>query len=363
MSSHTLRIIIPGLLIFLACLPVRADWRCDCSQTTANCNATVKLEGNGITVRSDSKECSRVDYIVEGQPFVTVAVDGVGTEAWLPQTSAPQIVVRGCSVCRDNLMSGAAEPPADRAEPEKAKSADSGGPVVRYDPVFPQNARQRRIEGYVNLDVSVNANGTVRSATVVEANPPRVFDQAAVATVRRWRYAPLDADAETRKRRETVTFRLPKEYRVGRSLESGPGFASYNQCIRVAHDGGALMSGEVLLENTCDEALIVHVCSEGGQGRLTCGPWGDNTALLVRSGDTRAGSRMSVFGGSGKQLFTYSERISVPRSGNTRYWWMACESRDANCNDAGQRWRSLYDGRPTSVNPGETDFVKVAHSL
>ena len=123
------------------------------------------------------------------------------------------------------------------------------------------------------------------------------------------------------------------------------------------------MSGEVLLENTCDDALIVHVCSEGGQGRLTCGPWGDNTALLVRSGDVRAGSRLSVFGGSGKQLFTYSERVSVPRSGNTRYWWMACGARDADCNDAGQRWRSLYDGRPTSVNPGETDFVKVAHSL
>lgn len=363
MSSYTLRNFIPGLLVFLICVPVRADWRCDCSQTTANCNATVELEGNGITVRSDRKECSRVDYIVEGQPFVTVAVDGEGKEAWLPQTSKPQIVVRGCNVCRDNLLAGDAAPSSAQADPETVKTADSGGPVVRYDPVYPQNARQRRIEGYVNLDVSVNANGTVRSATVVEANPPRVFDQAAVATVRRWRYAPLYADAATRQRRETVTFRLPKEYRVGSSLESGPGFANFNHCIRVAHDGGALMNGEVLLENTCDDALTVHVCSEGGQGRLTCGPWGDNTALLVRSGDKRAGSRLSVFGGSGKQLFTYSERVSVPRSGNTRYWWMACGARDADCNDAGQRWRSLYDGRPTSVNPGETDFVKVAHSL
>ncbi len=363
MSSHTLRNFIPGLVLFLACFPVRADWRCDCSQTIANCNATVQLEGNGITVRSDRNECSRVDYIVEGQPFVTVAVDGEGKEAWLPQTSAPEIVVRSCNVCRDNLQAGAAEPSAAEEESAQPKSADAGGPVVRYDPVYPQNARQRSIEGYVNVDVSINANGTVRSATVVEANPPRVFDQAAVATVRRWRYAPLDADAATRKRRETVTFRLPKEYGVGRSFENRPGFANFNQCIRVAHDGGALMSGEVLLENTCDEALIVHVCSEGGQGRLTCGPWGDNTALLIRSGDPRAGSHVSVFGGTGKQLFTYSERVSVPRSGNTRYWWMACDSRDDDCNDAGQRWRSLYDGRPTSVNPGETDFVKVAQSL
>ena len=91
MSSYSLRNFIPGLLIFLICVPVRADWRCDCSQTTANCNATVELEGNGMTRRSDRKDCSRVDYIVEGQAFVTVAVDRRGQGGLVPRSSAPQI--------------------------------------------------------------------------------------------------------------------------------------------------------------------------------------------------------------------------------------------------------------------------------
>ncbi len=363
MSSHILRNLVSVSILSLATLPAAAEWRCDCTQTVANCNATVTLEGNGITVRSDRKECSRVDYIVEGQPFVTVAVDGQGQEAWLPQTSTPQIVVRSCNVCRDNLA-GAAMPVQDETAADETGSSaaeDKGGPVVRFDPIYPQNARQRGIEGYVNLDVKINADGTVRSASVVEANPPRVFDQAAVATVNRWRYAPA-AEAD-RARRETVVFRLPRSYRGGESAAGRPGFRDFNHCVRVAHDGGALMGDEVLLENVCDDVLVVHVCSEGGHGRLTCGPWGGEGVLLVRSGDERAGSRMSVYRDLARQSFIYTERVSVPLPGNARYWWLACESRDAACNDAGQRWRGLYDGRPTSVNPGDSSFVKVARSL
>jgi TonB family protein len=368
MSSQALRSFFPGLLLLVTTAPLHAEWRCDCSQTVANCSATVELEGNGIVVRSDHKECSRVDYIVEGQPFVTVAIDGEGKEAWLPQTSAPQIVVRGCSVCRDNLLgakTAAGQEPSTgtKAQADTRTPEETGGPVVRFDPVYPQNARERRIEGYVNLNVVVNPDGTVRSAAVAEANPPRVFDQAAVASVRRWRYAAAGPDAGTRSRLETVVFRLPKNYRAGRAGASDSVVRDFNQCIRVAHDGGALLSGEVLLENVCEQALILHVCSAGGHGRLTCGPWGDQGTLLVRSGDPRSGSRLSMYRDQTRQTFIYSERVSVPRPGNARYWWLACDSRDTTCNDAGVRWRGLYDGRPTSVNPGESDFVRVARSL
>ena len=61
------------------------------------------MEGSGILVKSNSKQCSRVDYFVEGQPFVTVAVDGEAKEAWLPRTDESEVLIQSCQVCQDHL--------------------------------------------------------------------------------------------------------------------------------------------------------------------------------------------------------------------------------------------------------------------
>ena len=50
--------------------------------------------------------------------------------------------------------------------------------------------REQKIEGYVKVAYDVNADGTVSNARVVEAVPPGVFDEAALAAVRTWRFKP-----------------------------------------------------------------------------------------------------------------------------------------------------------------------------
>jgi TonB family protein len=53
---------------------------------------------------------------------------------------------------------------------------------------YPPAAREQKIEGYVMVAYDVNVDGTVSNARVVEAVPPGVFDEAAVAAVRTWRF-------------------------------------------------------------------------------------------------------------------------------------------------------------------------------
>lgn len=58
-------------------------------------------------------------------------------------------------------------------------------------PEYPANALRQRIEGKVRVRIVVDAEGRVREAVVVQAEPAGVFDAAAVASVRRWRFKPI----------------------------------------------------------------------------------------------------------------------------------------------------------------------------
>lgn len=82
----------------------------------------------------------------------------------------------------------------------KATSLGTGGgdndvvPLVRVDPQYPPKAKQRRIEGWVDIEFTIGPAGTVESPKVIGANPPTVFEQAALRAVRRWRYSPKVVD-------------------------------------------------------------------------------------------------------------------------------------------------------------------------
>jgi TonB family protein len=63
-------------------------------------------------------------------------------------------------------------------------------PLVRIPPEYPPRALRERIEGHVTIEFTISDEGTVRDAVVVESIPPGVFDEAALASISRWRYSP-----------------------------------------------------------------------------------------------------------------------------------------------------------------------------
>lgn len=58
-------------------------------------------------------------------------------------------------------------------------------------PDYPQEALTKSITGAVTLEFIVNTSGEPSDVHVVEATPPGIFDQSAIAAVKRWRYAPM----------------------------------------------------------------------------------------------------------------------------------------------------------------------------
>lgn len=99
--------------------------------------------------------------------------------------------------------STAAPPPAPRPAAKPLPQLLSA-PQPRYPP----QALRRKLEGEVVLELRIEADGRVGSARVLSANPPGLFDDAAVAAASRWRF---EAGAAAVTTRQVVRFRLPKE--------------------------------------------------------------------------------------------------------------------------------------------------------
>jgi protein TonB len=82
------------------------------------------------------------------------------------------------------------------AELAKASSLGAGGsdrdvvPLVRVDPEYPPRARQRGIEGWVEVEFSISPVGTVVDPVVTGSHPAYVFDRAALRAIRKWKYNP-----------------------------------------------------------------------------------------------------------------------------------------------------------------------------
>jgi protein TonB len=67
-------------------------------------------------------------------------------------------------------------------------------PLVRINPDYPQRALSRGIEGWVQVQFTITETGSVADASVVAADPPNIFDDAAIKAILRWRYNPMVQD-------------------------------------------------------------------------------------------------------------------------------------------------------------------------
>ena len=61
-------------------------------------------------------------------------------------------------------------------------------------PLYPEEARQKGLEGTLKLRMKIDDLGRVREAEVVEADPPGVFEQATLAAFREARFQPAIRD-------------------------------------------------------------------------------------------------------------------------------------------------------------------------
>ena len=62
-------------------------------------------------------------------------------------------------------------------------------PLVRVPPEYPQRAISRGLEGWVQVQFTITGTGAVKDAVVVKSSS-KIFEEAAIKSILRWRYNP-----------------------------------------------------------------------------------------------------------------------------------------------------------------------------
>lgn len=69
-------------------------------------------------------------------------------------------------------------------------------PIIKVAPMYPRSAAQRGIEGFVVLEFTVTELGTVKDPKVINAEPPGIFNRAAMDAVKKFKYKPKMVDGK-----------------------------------------------------------------------------------------------------------------------------------------------------------------------
>lgn len=130
-----------------------------------------------------------------------------------PASTAPAARVAGAtSMVAPNIAAAtvpapaqmAAAPPSVAPAPAPAAAPPSDAPVSASElrrinyvaPEYPPRALDQLLSGWVDLEFTVNAQGRVQDIVVLDAEPGNVFNSAAIAAARRWRYDPVVRNGE-----------------------------------------------------------------------------------------------------------------------------------------------------------------------
>jgi heat shock protein HslJ len=93
-------------IVALIAMPIwtaGAPTRCECEydKWVGDCRAAIKRVKNWVHITSNTQQCSRVDWYIDGQPHVTIVTDGVESEELLNISDASKIAIQSCKVCKD----------------------------------------------------------------------------------------------------------------------------------------------------------------------------------------------------------------------------------------------------------------------
>lgn len=82
--------------------------------------------------------------------------------------------------------------------------------ISRTAPVYPRMARKRGIEGRVAVSFTVTAQGKVENIVIEKAEPPQIFEQAVLDSLRQWHFHPATQNglAVSREMRQVIGFNL-----------------------------------------------------------------------------------------------------------------------------------------------------------
>ena len=76
-------------------------------------------------------------------------------------------------------------------------------PIVTIEPQFPREALMNGIEGWVEIEFTIEPDGSVSNPRVIASDPRRIFDRNAIRAIYKWKFKPRIVDGKPVARQAT----------------------------------------------------------------------------------------------------------------------------------------------------------------
>lgn len=145
--------------------------------------------------------------LADQQKTQQAAAQQLATQQAAEKQAAAQAAAQKAADDRAAAQKAAAPRPAPTPAQETAATPKPAAPAPSNElhaistpaPAYPTEAFRGGTSGEVQVEFTVGTDGSVTSARVVRATPPRTFDRAALAAVNRWRFQPVSSPVTSRR--------------------------------------------------------------------------------------------------------------------------------------------------------------------
>jgi TonB family protein len=125
------------------------------------------------------------------QPFVSVIEEEIITEEIIEEEGLEEIVFKNPT--KEVKPRNVIQPPAPSQESRGAITKAKPLIQVNPAPIYPKLARQRGWEGTVKLTALIEKDGTANQVGIAESSGYGILDNAAVNTVKTWKFSPAQS--------------------------------------------------------------------------------------------------------------------------------------------------------------------------
>ena len=175
-----------------------ADGQASLAQRTAD--ATAKTEEDAK--KQADLEKQRLADQQKAQQLAAqqlAAQQAADAKAAADRVAADKAAADRAAADRAAAQRAAQQGPAQAAAQPAAATSNELRPISTPSPRYPPEAYRDRTAGEVQVEFTVGTDGSVTSARVVRADPPRVFDRDALNAVKRWKFQPVSSPVTSRR--------------------------------------------------------------------------------------------------------------------------------------------------------------------
>ena len=85
-------------------------------------------------------------------------------------------------------------------------------PTLRVPPIYPHRALRSGIEGVVTVEFTIKTDGSVKDAEIIKAKPAKIFNQAVLNAIEKWKFNPdmVDGKPVEKRARQDIKFSLQR---------------------------------------------------------------------------------------------------------------------------------------------------------